>query len=288
MHELVLAHATADVEEYAAQATPFLVREPVERNVLLTVIEQARQHWPGWTAPPQFWWMTDGTQVVAAASWTPPFPLLVSSMPAEATGPLAEAAVHRAAELGVHVRGVTGPTRTSRTIAEAIAARTGRRVVEDMRMIVHELASIVDVPRPGGEARQATRSDAPLVVAWMRAFGVEAHAAVGGDIEATVSARIDAARIWLWVDGAPCSTATLYPVVGGIVRIGGVYTPPPEREHGYARRLVHDVSVAALRAPGVRGCTLNTDVANPVSNAIYAQVGYVPVAEHTEFGLVAC
>ena len=283
----VALHASGDVDEYAAHVTPFLEHAAVERNVLLTVIEQARQRWAAWTAPPQFWWMTSGGNVIGAASWTPPFALLVSSMPEAATAHMAASALQRATELGIELRGVSGPAGTALAIAAAAAAQTGTRVVEHMRMVVHELTSVSDVPRPDGEARQATREDAPLVIEWLRAFSAEVHAPMGGDMSATITALIDAARIWLWIDGEPRSTASLHPAVGGIVRIGGVYTPPSIRGRGYARRLVHDITVAALRTPGVRGCTLNTDASNPVSNSIYRQIGYVPVAEHAQFALVS-
>lgn len=74
MPDGVQLHTSADVEQYAAHAIAFLEGDAVERNVLLTVIQQARQRWAAWTAAPQFWWMTAGGDVVGAASWTPPLP----------------------------------------------------------------------------------------------------------------------------------------------------------------------------------------------------------------------
>lgn len=283
----VVLHATQEVDDYAAHVTAFLEREAVERNVLLTVIGQARRRWAAWTAPPQFWWVTADDDVVGAASWTPPFALLVSAMPDAAAAQLAGAATQRAAELGIALRGVSGPIATARAVAGAIAARTGHRITEHMRMVVHDLPSILDVPTSSGEARLAANADAPLVIEWQRAFALEVRAPMGGDFEATVRASIDAGRIWLWVDGDARSMTTAHPAGGGVVRIGGVYTPPSDRGRGYARRLVHDVSVTVLRTPGVRTCTLSTDAANPVSNAIYRQIGYVPVAEHAQFALIA-
>ena len=279
-------HASTSVATYAAHVTAFLEHEAVERNVLLTVIGQARQQWAAWTAPPQFWWMTDVDDVVGAASWTPPFALLVSSMPQGGVAQLAAAALQRAAELGIGLRRVNGPIETARAVAGAIAARTGQGVAEHMRMVVHDLPSIIDTAHPAGTARPATQADAPLVIEWIHAFNTEVHALEGGDIDATTRTSIDAALIWLWADGDPRSMASQHPPVAGVVRIGGVYTPPPDRGRGYARRLVHDVSVAALRTPGVRTCTLHTDAANPVSNVIYRQIGYVPVAEHAQFALI--
>ena len=286
MADVLELHVTQDVEEYASRVSPFLEQEPVERNLLCTVIEQARAGWPGWSAPPQFWWMSQGGVATAAASWTPPFPLLVSSTPASGVAPLAAAALDRAGELGVAMPAVVGPVDSARPIAHAMAERTGRRVAENVRLLLHALSEVLEVARPSGEARLATRDDAPLVVAWQRAFVVEVHTGFGADLEAAARASIDAGRVWLWVDGDVRSTAVQHPAVRGVVRIGVVYTPPAFRGNGYARGLVHDMSAAALRAPEVRMCALTTDATNPVSNAIYRQIGYVPVSEHGEYALI--
>ena len=60
------------------------------------------------------------------------------------------------------------------------------------------------------------------------------------------------------------------------IRIGPVYTPPPDRGQGYASALVAAVSQAQLDA-GRRFCFLYTDLANPTSNRIYQAIGYRPV-----------
>lgn len=64
-----------------------------------------------------------------------------------------------------------------------------------------------------------------------------------------------------------------------MTRIGPVYTPPKERGRGYARALVAAVSRRRL-TEGDSACCLFTDLANPVSNAIYPQVGYRPVGDY--------
>ena len=61
--------------------------------------------------------------------------------------------------------------------------------------------------------------------------------------------------------------------VAGVVRIGPVYTPPQARRRGYAGSAVAAASRRALAA-GARACTLFTDLENPTSNKIYAEVGY--------------
>jgi predicted GNAT family acetyltransferase len=52
-----------------------------------------------------------------------------------------------------------------------------------------------------------------------------------------------------------------------------VYTPPERRGRGYAGATTAAVSQAALDA-GVREVVLYTDLANPVSNALYERLGY--------------
>lgn len=281
-------HESGDVESYAAHVTRFLEQEPVTRNVLLAVMGQARRGWAAWTGPPYFWWLTRGDTdaVVAAASWTPPFPLLVSSMPADGVARIAASALERARTVGTPLPGATGPTDTARQVATALAEPRGASVTERMRMIVHDLPVLIDVPKPPGDARRANADAATLIADWMRAFNAEAHAGFGTSVDSTVRTCIDDGRAWLWFyDGEPRSTTTQQPVVAGITRIGAVYTPPQHRGRGYARRLVYEVSAAALATPGVRSCTLNTDALNPVSNAIYRQMGYVPVAEHSQFSV---
>jgi predicted GNAT family acetyltransferase len=71
------------------------------------------------------------------------------------------------------------------------------------------------------------------------------------------------------------------PAVAGVVRIGPVYTPPEARRRGYASSAVAAVSREAL-ATGAHTCMLYTDLANPTSNKIYADVGYRRIAEWEE------
>jgi predicted GNAT family acetyltransferase len=61
-------------------------------------------------------------------------------------------------------------------------------------------------------------------------------------------------------------------------RVGYVYTPPERRRRGYASALVAQVSQRML-SDGFRFCVLYTDLSNPTSNAIYARLGYEPIAD---------
>ena len=62
------------------------------------------------------------------------------------------------------------------------------------------------------------------------------------------------------------------------IRVGYVYTPPAFRSRGYATAIVSSLSQRLLET-GHRFCFLYTDLANPVSNKIYEQIGYVAASD---------
>jgi predicted GNAT family acetyltransferase len=71
--------------------------------------------------------------------------------------------------------------------------------------------------------------------------------------------------------------AKIRPTAHGIA-VGMVYTPPEFRGRGYATSCVAQLSQQLL-ASGFEFCALYTDLANPISNHIYARIGYRPVAD---------
>jgi predicted GNAT family acetyltransferase len=64
----------------------------------------------------------------------------------------------------------------------------------------------------------------------------------------------------------------------GQVRVGPVYTPPEHRGRGFGAAVTAAVTASALAA-GVAEVLLFTDLANPTSNALYARLGFVPLAD---------
>ena len=160
---MIRVHGTEDVEEYSAAVHGFLEAEPCSRNVLITVIDNVRAAPAAFTAPPGFWWITDSDAVVGAVSWTPPYGLLVSSMPPDAAPPLAAAALERATVLGVSPSGVNGPAVAARTVAAAWTAVSGDAIEQDRTILLNELVALTEVAIPPGASRAAGAEDVPLV-----------------------------------------------------------------------------------------------------------------------------
>lgn len=268
---------TDSVDTYAAAVMPLLSAEPERYTVLIGVLAGLVEHGPNFygTDPPVLgWWSQDGA-VGAAVQQTPPHPVQVTRLPAEAVGPLAEA-------LGPHRAGgiteVLGAEPDATAFARAWASITGQQFAVEMRQRLHRLGELTPPdPMPAGTARVATTDDIELARALAEAF-----AAATGQRPASatlVESRLRAGRLVLWeVAGQPVSSAGIAALVGGVARVGAVYTPPEHRNRGYGAA----VTVATTRLAfdyGANSVILFTDLANPTSNALYARLGYRPVED---------
>ena len=136
------------------------------------------------------------------------------------------------------------------------------------------------LPAPGG-LRLPVQADQDLLVAWMEEFVREARLQGADQARQILAARFDGDRLMLWDDGGPKSMVGMTRPVAGVARIGPVYTPPEHRRRGYATTAVAMFSRRAL-ARGAHTCMLYTDLANPTSNKIYAEVGYRRFADWEE------
>jgi predicted GNAT family acetyltransferase len=181
--------------------------------------------------------------------------------------------------------GINALLDTARSIADAWTVRTTGSHDCRTAMAMHSLTTVVDPPRPGpGRLVAATEADRDLALTWWDDFVAESHVIDAGPESraATVAFRIAHGHLFLWEDeGRPASMVSTNPAVAGVVRIGPVYTPPEARRRGYASSAVAAISRQAL-ATGAHTCMLYTDLANPTSNKIYADVGYRRIAEWEE------
>lgn len=259
---------TADLTEVPAAAKAWLLADPVRNTVPLTVLARARggaaeEAWAGWC--------TAGGEVRGVALHLPPQPLLVTDLPAEALRPLAEALRDRP------LTGVHGPLPQ----AGELAAALGRPVAERMSLRLHRLEELRPPALPG-TARPADDRDLEVAARWFRAFAAEAEPGPGkdGDPAASARARIDRGELVFWQDGGrPVAMAAFSTPIAGMSRIGMVYTPPELRGKGYGSAVAYAATRAA-QAVGADRVLLFTDLANPVSNAIYHALGYRPVADY--------
>jgi RimJ/RimL family protein N-acetyltransferase len=271
---------TRDAQEFDARTRDLLI-ERLECNIVATVLMGILEGGYSQADPVFAYGVDDREEVRFAALRTPPWPLLTTPLEGDAGG-----LVGPWLREDPDVTGVTGVPGTVRAIGAAWSERTGGTVATAMREAMHVLDRVEDPPRPArGDLRLATESDRALLVEWTEAFVVEAGVAGAGQAEGMVAVRLRRGGLFVWEDDRPVSMIGVSPEVAGVVRVGPVYTPPEDRRRGYGGSAVAATSRRAL-AQGAQRCMLFTDLANPTSNKIYAEVGYRREADWEELSFL--
>ncbi|MGK5680732.1 GNAT family N-acetyltransferase [Actinoplanes sp. URMC 104] len=268
---------TDDVETFIATAGDFLQSRPVENTNLLTIVDTVRRRGRNAYGPgvPIFgWWSTPGGRVAGVLVQTPPHPVIFSQLPPRAVPAAVEA-------LGGHV--LPGANLTADAVDGFVAGwrnRTGVRTHIVRRTRLYRLAALTPPPAPPpGRACYAGAGDQGLLEGWLLAFHDEIGERRPDDPRGMIEDRLDHGGVLLWEDGGhPVSMAMRSLPAAGTVRVQIVYTPPVHRGRGYAGAVTVAATREALDA-GVRDVVLNTDLANPTSNALYQRLGFRPVED---------
>lgn len=267
-------HVTDELAAFEAAMGAFLERDPVRNTVLLTILDNLRKGTGFGEDAPWFAWVTEAGEVVGGACRTPPYKVALPNI-----------AVEVARALGGRLRGtdVPGAFGALETVA-AFAAAAGRDYRVHIAEIQYLLTDLVPPPQVPGAPRPYAHSDADLYADWNEGFIAETGVTRGGlDVVAALERRIAAGSgLWFWeVDGEPVSMCGRTAPVGGVPRIGPVWTPLEHRNRGYAAAVTAFVCAEAMTG-GARACTLFADAANRTSNGIYERIGFRPVAETVE------
>ncbi|WP_189059127.1 GNAT family N-acetyltransferase [Longimycelium tulufanense] len=279
-------YLTEDVEEYFAAAGTFLRTRPAHNTVLLTVAESVRVRGRsafGGDTPLFGCWRSDESGVSGAFVHTPPLPMALSQMPAQAARELVPILVDR----GRTLTGVNAHADTANVSTQAWQDATGVEARVRRRDRLYRLGKLsVPDPRPAGAARVARDPDRDLLLGWLRAFfrdiGEPEERA-----ESTVDERLLHGGLYLWeLGGVPVAVAGLTRSVAGMARVGAVYTPPAMRGRGYGAAVTAAVSQVALDS-GADDVVLFADAANPTSNGIYQRIGYEPIEDRLFVQFVA-
>ena len=273
-----------DARSFLDLAGPLLVRDEARHNLILGIAGTTKLHpelYPVYHA----WVVVDGTEVVAAATMTPPHKLVVADpVSDEAAGAMLDAV----RTSGVEVPGFVANLPTAPSLARAWSEATGSAVKLIRTEGVYALTQALDVPATSGGARRATPQDRSVLETWLVEFAAEAlpgEETPGEQLQRSIEARFSSpsAGFWFWEDGdVPVSLVGYSGPTSTGIRIGPVYTPPDRRRRGYASNLVAELSRWLLE-DGYRACFLFTDLSNPTSNKIYTDIGYVRVCDAAEY-----
>ncbi len=272
----------SDAAGFLGKATSFL-QEREDSNAVVLGVAQRIAETPDFPTNDCFFGLVYAdTQPVAAALRTPPRGAAVTSGPKEALRLLADAI----REQYGHIPGVNGPLDAVESFASRWCECTGQGTQVAQEMRIHRLDVMQPLTLASGILRRAGPGDVAIVSSWLEQFGEDTGLPPGPSKEDVVRllARPDPPYYFWSRDDQPVAMAAWSRPTGKGITVNAVYTPREQRGKGYATAVVHTLS-ALLLERGFRFCTLYTDLANPVSNAIYARIGYEPVedARRVEF-----
>jgi GNAT superfamily N-acetyltransferase len=270
-----------DLEGFWRVAGPVYEADPVRHSVALAFLNAERAKPDDRQYPVlQLFTLRDAAEVVGAAFRRPLRPVHVGGIPLDCIPEFVS--LWYATDPGL--TGVSGP----RAVAEAFdvewtrVAGTRTRTVTDMMLYrLGELVPPVSVP---GRPRPADLDDLPLLVEYWQGFGRDTGRPRSAEVLGAEIARwLDLGYgfvVWK-VDGEPVSLAVARTPVVEMSRIAMVYTPPEARGRGYASAVTAAAARWAIDA-GAEHVLLHTDLANPVSNAVYRRIGFRPVDDCVE------
>ncbi len=279
----LIRHATADA--LLAEAGEFLVAREAEHNLPLGILGTLRDQ-PGlYAEAPYLATMADAGAIALVAVRTPPYGVVLSEPGAagQRLDAALEALVGDLAATDPDMRSAMGPKSVVAGFVDRWCAATGRVANLDSAERIYRLSRLIP-PRPTpGRWRIADEGDDVLLREWLRAFHIEAlppgSPQPDHDVYVGRLVRREDRFAYLWeAGGAVVSLAVAGARTPNGRRIGPVYTPPEQRGHGFASAVTAAASADQL-ARGARFCFLFTDLANPISNAIYQRIGYEPVSD---------
>lgn len=226
----------------------------------------------------------DGIRLIVTI--TPPFNLVLYAVDNVIEEAVMDCFVDYLAAHHIHIPGFLAEKEFAKIFAEKYMNRIGCELNKGAAMRIYRLDEISpNLPKVSGTFRQATESDMHFMGEWYFAFGIECGVDHGSNIhDASNSAlhSIHSGNCYVWEDGVAVSTAKMGRQTEKAAIINGVYTPPYFRKMGYATACVAALSQKLLD-DGYKYCSLFTDLANPISNSIYMQIGYYPICDYDEY-----
>ena len=206
-------------------------------------------------------------QGAALATWTPQRNVILSRMQ---PGQAERLAQHLRGQPLLGVSGHLPEVESFVATWTQAAGDQGKRL--DQTLTLYDLPKPIPPKRCPGAARECKRSDLDHVHNWMKAFHRETDPSAPAPRRATIDRGLARGSYQYWVvDQRPVCLVGIRWISATTSRIAPVYTPPNDRQRGYASALVYEV---AKRAVNAGRCTLLADQANPAANAVYQALGF--------------
>ncbi|MGA2803329.1 MAG: GNAT family N-acetyltransferase [Acidimicrobiales bacterium] len=262
--------ATHDAAGAIERAGAYLAARPVELNVIWSVMSQRADS----GAPGRYWLLEAAGEVAGLVIESPPgHAAAISAMPREHVAAMATAI----AEEGHQLSGVAGEAPTASAFAGCWTERVRTAAVVEDAQRLYLLGRLAQPEGVSGQLRRAELSDRDIMIEGWSAFQAETGA-LAGELASAVDFSLRTGRLFLWEDGGPRCLARATEPLGGISRIGVVFTPPAWRRRGYAAACVGALCGWVRDEEGANS-VLYAQLGNASSNAIYRRLGFEAVSE---------
>lgn len=267
-----------DADAFLAAAGPLVVHDAA-RTVWLRAWVESLKAAPQAERSFMAIWVRDATTGVGCQRGE--LPLVIGDSSQEAAVAFADALADEHPALS----GVVGTLPACEAFVQRWQRRTGRTHALRFHMRNHVLDRLIAPAIVPGRVRVADASDREWLLEMHNAFAAETGVAwTSRSAERLVDERLAKASFRIWNDGVDVAFAGFAPAGRDAARVAPVYTLPRCRRRGYGGALVGAIC-ADLLASG-RRVYLVTDVSNPTSNQLYARLGFRPLDDFREFGLL--
>lgn len=220
---------------------------------------------------PWFFTISESNQILSAFIRTPPHNLIEAYF----SGDIKMISETLCDTLENHygkIPGIIGEAVFVKYLSDHYCKRNNVKIKSIMNQRIYKLEKVNIIKYPDGKFRQAEEKDRKILSEWCRSFVQEA---LGKE---RTNKDIDLSSFFVWeTDKIVTMAKMVRPLLNGI-SISEVYTPPDYRKKGYASACVHALCNYLLKS-GYKYCMLYTDLANPISNSIYQNIGFNPVCD---------
>ncbi|MEP1125456.1 MAG: hypothetical protein ABJH68_16340 [Ilumatobacter sp.] len=140
----------------------------------------------------------------------------------------------------------------------------------------YRLGEAPETRKHKGALRAAGTASIDRAARWMVEFGVDVGLPVSVDAARTrVTDAIHEGRLFEWVIGDEVvSQAIISPARFGVVRINGVYTPPPLRKDGHSSAITAAVATQQVARQKVDDVVIDQPASTAVTNRMYRRLGF--------------
>jgi uncharacterized protein len=185
---------------------------------------------------------------------------------------------------GRKVEGLVGPWEQVQPAREALKLDETPPSFSSLEHLFALSLAELRVPSAPGECRRVAPEDFEAVVEQRAAFVIEA---LGGKPSPSIRSGAEAlvaegSYFVVRHEGRVVASGCFNARLPDCVQLGGIYTPPEDRNRGYARQLVAGMLLAA-RGEGVTRAVLFTDEHNAAAQRAYEAIGFRRIGE---YGLV--